>query len=165
MQTNDQLEDKSFDSYFEESAKDIINKIGELNEVKDEIVQQGQGYDSTMIINACHEVKVLLFKLLALVVKNEVFVNYDELVQVEDTAIAQRKILEIVYQHLDKFENYSVDGILKKDIMEIYLQEREKNQKMFELVGRYNQRENKQKKVKTVTPRSKVSNIKNTRKK
>lgn len=123
MQTNDQLEDKSFDSYFEESANDIMIKIRQLNQVKDQILnkKENDSVKNTMMINACHQVKGLLFKLLALIVKNESFVNYDELIQVEDTGIAERKILEIIYQYFDQIKHYEVDGIEKKKIMETYL--------------------------------------------
>lgn len=94
----------------------------------------------TMLINVGHEIKGILFRLLALTLQGESFVSYEELIQFSDQASAEKKILEIIYHDFHLMQTPEVDGIPKTKILDIYLEEREKNEKMFELLGRmYNQ--------------------------
>lgn len=45
-------------------------------------------------------------------------------------------MLEVIYHEFHKIKIPEVDGIAKTKILNIYLEEREKNEKIFELLGR-----------------------------
>jgi hypothetical protein len=94
-QTIENFKDESFDSYFEECAKDINLKIIDLNKIRDAIIEskENENVKNTMLVNIGYNMKSLLFRLLFLVVKGESFVNYDELMEMEDRNMAERKIL------------------------------------------------------------------------
>jgi hypothetical protein len=39
-QTNDELEDQSFDSYFEESVKSLMIRLEDLNKIRDSVMEK-----------------------------------------------------------------------------------------------------------------------------
>lgn len=47
----------------------------------------------------------------------------------------ERKILELIYANLDKFEVEKVDSISKKTMITIYVEEREKNNKIYDILA------------------------------
>lgn len=81
-QTIDNLEDQSFDSYFEESIKSLLIRLEELNKMRDTIMdkKEQEATKKTMLINVGHEIKGILFRLLALTLQGESFVSYEELI-------------------------------------------------------------------------------------
>ncbi len=47
----------------------------------------------------------------------------------------ERKILELIYGNIDKFEVEKVDNISKKTMITIYVEEREKNNKIYDILA------------------------------
>lgn len=47
----------------------------------------------------------------------------------------ERKILELIYANIDKFEVEKVDSIPKKTMITTYVEEREKNNKIYDILA------------------------------
>lgn len=76
-QTNDIMQEKDFDEYFVQDAKNIFDRLTQLNAMRDRIVDQEDGQTfSVMATNVCLEIGKELFKLLMLVLKGEKFLDY-----------------------------------------------------------------------------------------
>lgn len=54
----------------------------------------------------------------------------------DDKNLAENKILELIYLHADKMQVPSVDGMPKITLLNVYLEEREKNEKIFGILGK-----------------------------
>lgn len=137
-QTIDAMEETSFDSYFEENTKDLIMKLKEFNEIRDKVIEREQKTPDikVMLTNIGYEIKEILFRLLCILFKGEQFPEYEEYLRIDDRKLAEKKILELIYHSFNKIRTPEVDGIEKLKIINIYLEEREKNDKIFELIGR-----------------------------
>lgn len=46
----------------------------------------------------------------------------------------ETKILELIYDKIDEFQCEEVDNIKKTDLIRIYVEEREKNTKILEMI-------------------------------
>ena len=56
--------------------------------------------------------------------------------ELEDKELAENKMLELIYLHADKMKVPQVEGMPKITLLNIYLEEREKNEKIFEIMGK-----------------------------
>ena len=70
-QTNDQMEERDFDEYFVEDAKNIFARLTELNRVRDRVIEEEDGEQfRVMAVNIGDKIDKELFKLLMLVLKD-----------------------------------------------------------------------------------------------
>jgi hypothetical protein len=132
-QTNEMMQEKDFDDYFVQDAKNIFERLTHLNKIRDQIVEEEDSPTfSVMATNIGLEVGKELFKLLMLVLKGEKALNYSRFVKAENEQEVERKILELIYMEFKNFTEYEVNGISKVEIIKRYLEEREKNERFFE---------------------------------
>lgn len=124
-QTNDQMQEKDFDQYFVEDAKNIFDRLKFLNLVRDRIVEEedGEAFD-VMAKNVGLQIGKELFKLLMLVLKGQKAINYAKFIKAENEQEVEKKILEIIYLEFKNFTSYEVNGISKTEIIKNYLSER-----------------------------------------
>lgn len=145
-QTIDQMKEKDFEDYFVEDAKNIFDRLVQLNAIRDRIVEEEDGRDfGTMATNIGLEIGKELFKLLMLVLKGEKFIDYSQFIRAENRQEVEKKILELIYLHFAHFQEYEVNGISKVEIIQRYLQEREKNERFYESYAIRNQLPDNQK--------------------
>jgi hypothetical protein len=71
-QTNDEMKEKDFEEYFVQDAKNIFNRLKQLNDIRDRIIEEEEGeVFNVMATNIGLEIGKELFKLLLLVLKGE----------------------------------------------------------------------------------------------
>lgn len=84
-QTNDEMKEKDFEEYFVQDAKNIFNRLKQLNDIRDRIIEEEEGeVFNVMATNIGLEIGKELFKLLLLVLKGEEFSNYSQFVKAEN---------------------------------------------------------------------------------
>jgi hypothetical protein len=97
-QTNDDMKEKDFDDYFVQDANDIFDRLKQLNEVRDRIIDAEEGETfNVMATNIGLEISNELFKLLLVVLKGEDLSNYTQIIRSENEEEVERKILELIY--------------------------------------------------------------------
>ena len=84
-QTNDEMKEKDFEDYFVQDAKDIFNRLKQLNDVRDKIIENEEGETfNIMATNVGLEISNELFKLLLVVLKGEDLSNYSQFIRAEN---------------------------------------------------------------------------------
>jgi hypothetical protein len=63
------------------------------------------------------------------------FFTYADLIKVVGREDLERKILKVVYEKLGELEVEEIDGVTKVDIINIYVEERQKNEKILRILG------------------------------
>jgi hypothetical protein len=127
-QTNDDMKEKDFDDYFVQDANDIFDRLKQLNETRDKIIEQEEGETfNVMTANIGLEITSELFKLLLVVLRGEDLSNYSQFVRADNEEDVERKMLELIYLEFKNFKVLEINGFSKVEIIKKYLYEREKN--------------------------------------
>lgn len=84
-QTNDEMKEKDFEDYFVQDAKDIFDRLKQLNDIRDKIIENEEGeVFNIMATNVGLEISNELFKLLLVVLKGEDLSNYSQFIRAEN---------------------------------------------------------------------------------
>ncbi len=144
------LEQTDFDHYFNEDFKQLFERISKLNQIRENTILNKKANNRLVVIkNACQDINDCLFKILTMILKGEKFYprekaneqyyvpffTYRDLFDVENRERVERKILELVYTKINEFECEFVDGIAKSDLITLYIQEREKNNRIIDIIN------------------------------
>lgn len=92
------MKEKDFDDYFVQDANDIFDRIKQLNDIRDRVIDREEGETfNVMATNIGLEISSELFKLLLVVLKGEDLSSYSQFIRADNEEDVERKILELIY--------------------------------------------------------------------
>ncbi len=84
-QTNDDMKEKDFDDYFVQDANDVFDRLKQLNDIRDKIIEREDGETfNVMATNIGLEISAELFKLLLVVLRGEDLSNYSQFIRADN---------------------------------------------------------------------------------